>query len=148
MDIRKIKKLIELIEGSDVTEVEVHEGEESVRISRARPPVPVAAPPAVPAPRTPVTVPPAPEEGHTVRSPLVGIFYAAPSPEQPPYVELGQSVSPGAVLCIVEAMKVMNHIEAPVAGTILKVLVENGEPVEYDQALFVIQDGVQQARNR
>ena len=148
MDIRKIKKLMELIDGSDVTEIEVREGEESVRINRACPPVPVAAPPAVPATRTAAPAPPAAEEGHTVRSPLVGIFYTAPSPEQPPYAELGQSVAPGAVLCIVEAMKVMNHIEAPVAGTILKILVENGEPVEYDQALFVIQDSVRQDRNR
>ena len=140
MDIRKIKKLIELLETSDVAEIEVREGEESVRLSRARPPL---APAPAPSPAAPTARPVAEtvdtEEGHVVRSPLVGIYYAAPQPDQPPYVEVGQAVAKGDVLCIVEAMKVMNHIEATCAGTVIKIFAENGEPVEYDQPLFLIQ---------
>lgn len=140
MDIRKIKKLIELLESSGVAEIEVREGEESVRISRPRSQPaspPVAPPPAAPAAPTAETKGPE-EDGHVVRSPLVGIYYVAPQPDQPPYVELGQTVGKGDVLCIIEAMKVMNHIETTVAGSIARIFVENGEPVEYGQPLFLI----------
>jgi acetyl-CoA carboxylase biotin carboxyl carrier protein len=148
MDIRKVKKLIELLEESGVAEIEIHEGEESVRISRqaaapavasyhAPAPMPVAAEAGV----APVSVAPAPEpevEGHTVDSPMVGTFYRAPSPGATPFVEVGHKVSAGDTLCIIEAMKMLNQIEADRAGTIKAILVENGEPVEYGQALFVI----------
>lgn len=141
MDIRKIKKLIELLESSGVAEIEVREGEESVRISRPQSPPPSSSP-ATPPPPAAAAAPTAttdPEEdGHVVRSPLVGIYYMAPQPDQPPYAELGQTVAKGDVLCIIEAMKVMNHIEATVAGTITKIFAENGEPVEYGQPLFLI----------
>ena len=148
MDIRKIKKLIELLEASDAAEIEVREGEEAVRISRPRGQAPAvaagghaAAPPATgPGGAAPRREDRETEGGHVVRSPLVGIYYAAPHPEQPPYVEVGQSVAKGDVLCIIEAMKVMNHIGAEVSGTVVKVLAENGEPVEYDQPLFVIRE--------
>lgn len=152
MDLRKIKKLIELVEESGVAELEIQEGEESVRISRsssAPAPAPVqyaAAPqPAAPAP-APVAAPeadaaPAKEEvsGHQVRSPMVGTFYAAPSPGAKNFVEVGQKVNAGDVLCIVEAMKMMNQIEADVSGTIKAVLLSNGEPVEYDEPMFIIE---------
>lgn len=148
MDIRKIKKLIELLEESGINELEIQEGEESVRISRGGgtqvAPQPAAPQPAAPAP-APEAAPepekqaPAPEpEGHPVRSPMVGTFYNAPSPDAPPFVEEGQVVQAGDVLCIVEAMKMMNQIEADKSGTIKAVLVENGEPVEFDQPLFSI----------
>ena len=151
MDIRKVKKLIELLEESGIGEIEIKEGEESVRISRgvsgipagpasyAAPPVPAAAPPAAAPAPTPEAGGAAEEAaGHIVRSPMVGTFYRSPSPSSPAFVEAGKTVKPGDVLCIVEAMKMMNQIEADVAGTIEKVLVENGEPVEFDQPLFSI----------
>jgi acetyl-CoA carboxylase biotin carboxyl carrier protein len=150
MDIRKVKKLIELLQESDVAEIEIHEGEESVRISRTGPAAPafyaapamMAAPAAAPAPAAAAAggSAPAPEEikGHTVNSPMVGTFYRAPSPGSKPFVEIGQSVAVGDVLCIIEAMKILNQIESDRAGTVKRILVENGEPVEYNQPLFVI----------
>ena len=148
MDIRKVKKLIELLEESQVAEIEIHEGEESVRISRMpmqavvqAAPVAMAAPaaaaPPVAATPAPATEPATPE-GHTVTSPMVGTFYEAASPGAKPFVEIGQQVSVGDTLCIVEAMKMLNQIEADKAGTISAKLVENGEPVEFGQSLFVI----------
>ncbi|MDM7858177.1 acetyl-CoA carboxylase biotin carboxyl carrier protein [Thiopseudomonas acetoxidans] len=146
MDIRKVKKLIELLEVSNIDELEIHEGEESVRISRhsnkvAAAPVYTPAPVAAPAPAAaaaPVAEA-APElKGTVIRSPMVGTFYRAPSPTSGNFVEVGQSVKKGDVVCIVEAMKMMNHIETDVGGTIDSILVENGQPVEYDQPLFTI----------
>ncbi|WP_392561326.1 acetyl-CoA carboxylase biotin carboxyl carrier protein [Orbus sturtevantii] len=153
MDIRKIKKLIELVEESGISELEISEGEESVRISRALPP---AAYPvqnihvAQPAPNfvntitetTPTVVPSNDQcamTGQTIKSPMVGTFYRTPSPDSKSFVEVGQTVSVGDVLCIVEAMKMMNQIESEKAGTIKAILVENGQPVEFDQPLFVIE---------
>lgn len=150
MDIRKVKKLIELLEESGVAEIEIHEGEESVRISRqsqyaAAPvmaaPAPVAAPVAA-APAATAEAPAAAEnkiEGHAVKSPMVGTFYRAPSPGAKTFVEVGQSVNVGDTLCIIEAMKMLNQIESDKAGVVKAVLVENGQPVEYDQPLFVIE---------
>lgn len=151
MDIRKVKKLIELLEESNINELEITEGEESVRISRgatvvAAPapvaPAAVAAAPvaAAPAAAAPAAAPAASEElaGHVVRSPMVGTFYGSPAPGSPVFVEPGKAVKVGDVLCIVEAMKMMNQIEADKAGTIGAVLVEDGEPIEYDQPLFTI----------
>jgi len=157
MDIRKVKKLIELLEESGIGEIEIKEGEESVRISRgvsgtlAGPaPAPYAAPPpAAPAATTPPpSAPPSESEtdasarpatsGTIVKSPMVGTFYRSPSPSSAAFVEVGKTVKAGDVLCIVEAMKMMNQIEAEVSGTIEAVLVENGEPVEFDQPLFSI----------
>ncbi|MCQ8180636.1 acetyl-CoA carboxylase biotin carboxyl carrier protein [Methylomonas sp. SURF-1] len=147
MDIRKIKKLIDLIEESDIAEIEISEGEESVRISRysaAAPmqyaaPAPVAAAPA-PAASAPAAVP-AEEKisGHIVKSPMVGTFYRSASPGSAAFVELGQSVSVGQTLCIIEAMKILNQIEADKSGKIKQILVENGHPVEYGQPLFIIE---------
>ncbi|PVY76500.1 biotin carboxyl carrier protein [Tamilnaduibacter salinus] len=148
MDIRKVKKLIELLEESDIEELEIQEGDDAVRISRRRGQAePVVAAPA-PAPQAPAPAPtekpadePAGESepaGHRVRSPMVGTFYRAPSPSSKPFVEVGQTVAAGDVICIVEAMKMMNQIEADKSGTIVDVLVENGQPVEFDQPLFVI----------
>ena len=149
MDIRKVKKLIELLEESDVAEIEIHEGEESVRISRGSTAVvapmaaPVAsAPMAAPAPAAaPVAAPAAEPEiqGHAVRSPMVGTFYSAPSPEASAFVKEGDTVSAGQTLCIIEAMKILNQIESDKAGKVTKILVENGQPVEFDQPLFVIE---------
>jgi acetyl-CoA carboxylase biotin carboxyl carrier protein len=149
MDIRKIKKLIELLEESGINELEITEGEESVRISRGGP-VPqyapmhyTAAPQAAPAPAaapsaaTPAAAPVA--SGYQVRSPMVGSFYRAASPTSKNFAEVGQSVKVGDTLCIVEAMKMMNQIQSDKAGTITAILVENGEPVEFDQPLFVIE---------
>lgn len=156
MDIRKVKKLIELLEESGIGEIEIKEGEESVRISRgvsgapvpAAPPMNYAAPPPPPAaPSAPAAPAPAAEsssadssdsDGNIVRSPMVGTFYRSPSPSSASFVEVGKTVKAGDVLCIIEAMKMMNQIEADVSGTIEKVLVENGEPVEFDQPLFSI----------
>lgn len=150
MDIRKVKKLIELLEESGIAEIEIKEGEESVRISRAAPPsVPMMAAPApmpVPAPSVAAAAPTTEEtaaggelpEGHVVKSPMVGTFYRAPSPGASPFVEVGQQVNDGDTLCIIEAMKLLNQIEADKSGTIKAILVENGQPVEYDQPLFVI----------
>jgi len=149
MDIRKVKKLIELLEESDVAEIEIHEGEESVRISRGSTAVvapmaaPVAAAPmAAPAPAAaPVAAPTAEPEiqGHAVRSPMVGTFYSAPSPEASAFVKEGDTVSAGQTLCIIEAMKILNQIESDKAGKVTKILVENGQPVEFDQPLFIIE---------
>ena len=152
MDIRKVKKLIELLEESGIDELEIHEGEESVRISRhskqvaapqyqvAPAPAPVAAAPTPAAAPAPADAPAAPAEpsGHLVRSPMVGTFYRSPSPTAAVFVEVGQSVKAGDVLCIVEAMKMMNHIEADKSGVVQSILVENGQPVEFDQPLFSI----------
>ena len=148
MDIRKVKKLIELLEESGVAEIEIKEGEESVRISRATGSTPMmmapAAPAAAPAPAAPAAEAPAekPSEeitGHVVRAPMVGTFYRAPSPGAKPFIEEGQSVKNGDTLCIIEAMKLLNQIEADKAGTIKAILVENGQPVEYNQPLFIIE---------
>ncbi|MFO7593615.1 MAG: acetyl-CoA carboxylase biotin carboxyl carrier protein [Pseudomonadota bacterium] len=149
MDIRKVKKLIELLEESGIAEIEIHEGEESVRISRnSHAPAPVAAPVAAPAPSA-APAPAAAEEtaeagseipsGHQVTSPIVGTLYRSPSPSAKPFVEVGQSVNVGDTLCIIEAMKIMNQIEADKAGVIKAVLAENGEPVEFGQPLFIIE---------
>ncbi len=142
MDIRKIKKLIELLEESGIAEIEIKEGEESVRINRGSP---AAATHQVIAPQASVTsTTPAVEEqatipdGHTVNSPMVGTFYEAPAPEQKPFVEVGHTVRVGDTLCIIEAMKMLNQVEADQAGTIKAVLVENAQPVEFGQGLFVI----------
>lgn len=155
MDIRKVKKLIELLEESGIDELEIREGEESVRISRhsnkamaAQPvypaaPAPVAAPvaaapAAAPAPAADAAPAAAKLNGHVVRSPMVGTFYRAASPTSANFAEVGQTVKKGDILCIVEAMKMMNHIEAEASGVIESILVENGQPVEYDQPLFTI----------
>ncbi|KPZ54822.1 acetyl-CoA carboxylase biotin carboxyl carrier protein [Pseudoalteromonas sp. S3776] len=155
MDIRKIKKLIELVEESGIAELEITEGEESVRINRnnmsAGPAYAQYAPQqfAAPAPAAPTQAPAAPAveadatpaapAGHQVKSPMVGSFYSAASPEAPAYVEVGSQVKVGDTLCIVEAMKMMNQIESDKAGTVTAILVENGEPVEFDQPLFIIE---------
>mgnify|MGYP003356522648 CR=1 FL=1 len=152
MDIRKIKKLIELVEESGITELEVQEEEGTVRISRAAPAVapaaiqyaaapvaPVAAPAAVPAPVSPAEAPAAEVSGHQVRSPMVGTFYRSPSPEAKAFVEVGQTVKVGDALCIVEAMKMMNRIESDKAGVVKAILVNDGEAVEFDQPLIVIE---------
>ena len=158
MDIRKVKKLIELLEESGIGEIEIKEGEESVRISRGisgvpapapnysyPPPAPVAAAPAAPQPAAaPAAAPAETNEsasatnGTIVKSPMVGTFYRSPSPSSPAFVEVGKTVQAGDVLCIVEAMKMMNQIEAEVSGTIEAVLANSGEPVEFDQPLFSI----------
>ena len=152
MDIRKVKKLIELLEESGIDELEIKEGEESVRISRhskqpayapqpvyAQAPAPVAAPVAAAAPSADAAPAAAPKLNGTVaRSPMVGTFYRAASPTSANVVEVGQTVKKGDILCIVEAMKMMNHIEAEASGVIESILVENGQPVEYDQPLFTI----------
>lgn len=151
MDIRKIKKLIELVEESGISELEISEGEESVRISRvmtAAPAVqyvaqaPAAAVAAAPAAAAaPADVKPASEAmtGHVVRSPMVGTFYRTPSPDAKAFVEVGQTVSVGDPLCIVEAMKMMNQIEADKAGVVKAILLENGQPVEFDEPLVIIE---------
>jgi acetyl-CoA carboxylase biotin carboxyl carrier protein len=147
MDIRKIKKLIEIIEESGIAEIEIKEGEEFVRISRySAPPAPVAyAPqPAAPvaAPAVVAAVSAAGEEiitGHIVKSPMVGTFYRSASPGAKPFTDVGQKVQAGDTLCIIEAMKILNQIEADKSGTVTKILVENAEPVEYGQPLFVIE---------
>lgn len=149
MDIRKIKKLIELLEESDVAEIEIQEGEESVRISRISQQTvvhaaPVAAAPVAAAAPAPAAAPTeAPAEavvtGHQVISPMVGTYYSAASPGAKPFASVGQSVNVGDTLCIIEAMKLMNQIEADKAGVIKAILVENGQPVEYGQPLFIIE---------
>ena len=153
MDLRKIKKIIELLEESNLAEIEIKEGEESVRLARVTTGVAVHAPqPVQPAPvampmQSPVQAAtggapkPAGEplpDGELVRSPMVGTFYASPSPDKPPFVTVGQSVKAGDTLAIVEAMKMFNPIESDVSGTVLKILIESGQPVEFDQPLFVI----------
>jgi len=148
MDIRKIKKLIELVEESDITEIEISEGEESVRISRQAPPIAAVAAPVAPVAPAVAQQPVAPVEeaadnaiisGHAVKSPMVGTFYRASSPNAPSFVEVGQTVSEGETICIIEAMKILNQIEADMSGTIKQVLIENGQPVEFDQPLFIIE---------
>ncbi len=152
MDIRKVKKLIELLEESGIAELEINEGEESVRISRyssAAPPAPVnyAVPPAAaPAPAAAPSAPAAAESdeeslpsGHIVKSPMVGTFYSSPSPGAKAFVNVGDSVSEGDTICIVEAMKILNQIEADVSGTIKAILVDNAQPVEYGQPLMIIE---------
>ena len=143
MDIRKVKKLIELLEESNINELEITEGEESVRISRGGPiayaAAPVAMAPAVAAPAAAAPTAAADElSGHVVRSPMVGSYYSSPAPGSPTFVKVGQTVAPGDVLCIIEAMKMMNQIEADKAGTIGAILLEDGEPVEFDQPMFTI----------
>ena len=153
MDIRKVKKLIELLEESSISEIEIREGEETVRISRHSPgaapmmyaqgpmthmsAVTSSAAPAAPA--VPAVVAPAVPVGHTVMSPMVGSFYRAATPGSKSFVEVGQRVNVGDVLCIIEAMKMLNQIESDKAGMITAILVENGEPVEYGEPLFVIE---------
>jgi acetyl-CoA carboxylase biotin carboxyl carrier protein len=149
MDIRKVKKLIELLEESGIAEIEITEGEEAVRISRyMQPPAPVAiaAAPLAPAPQPAAapTSPAAAEEkplpsGHQVKSPMVGTFYRSPSPGAKAFVEVGQTVKEGEVLCIIEAMKMMNQIESDKAGTVKAILAENGEALEFGQPLFIIE---------
>ncbi|BCX87996.1 acetyl-CoA carboxylase biotin carboxyl carrier protein [Methylomarinovum tepidoasis] len=155
MDIRKIKKLLELLEDTSIAEIEIHEGEESVRITRVsqtqqtvvQVPAPEIQPPPQPAqPPTPAAEAPAAEaageeelKGHIVRSPMVGTFYRAPAPGAKPFVEVGQHVNVGDTLCIIEAMKILNQIEADKSGVVTKILVEDGQPVEYNQPLFVIE---------
>lgn len=151
MDIRKIKKLIELIEESDIAELEISEGEESVRLSRYSSQAPVQAMASAP-PVAPVAAAPAihseeivqiPVEekisGHIVKSPMVGTFYRSATPGAKSFVDIGQSVNVGDTLCIIEAMKILNQIEADKSGKITKILIENSQPVEYDQPLFVIE---------
>lgn len=156
MDIRKIKKLIELVEESGIMELEISEGEESVRISRgsaapssvqytipAAAPAPVAAPAAAPAPVAAPAAPTAVEKtdlsGHVIRSPMVGTFYRSPSPDAKAFVEVGQSVKVGDALCIVEAMKMMNRIEADKAGVVKAILINDGNAVEFDEPLIIIE---------
>ena len=148
MDIRKGKKLIELLEASSVDEIEIKEGEESVRISRnTGAPIAMAAPVAAPAMPAPAALAPAPvtpeaaapSAANAVKSPMVGTFYRSPSPDAAPFVEVGQNVRVGDVLCIVEAMKMMNQIEADRAGTVTAVHAENGDPVEFDQPLITVE---------
>ena len=153
MDIRKVKKLIELLAESNIDEIEIHEGDDSVRISRgsrgvAVGPAPVAAVAVAPTPAVTVTAEPEPVSaepeaaaapaGYLLKSPMVGTFFRAPTPESPPFVEVGQTVREGDVVCIIEAMKMMNQIEAERAGVVEAILVENGEPVEFDQPLLTI----------
>jgi acetyl-CoA carboxylase biotin carboxyl carrier protein len=147
MDLRKLKTLIDLVADSGIAELEITEGEGKVKIvkfSQASapvayaPPAPVAAAPAPAAPAAAAPAAPAAPEGHSVNSPMVGTFYRSPNPGASPFVELGQSVKEGEPLCIIEAMKLLNEIEADKSGVIKEILVENGEPVEYGQPLFII----------
>ena len=152
MDLRKLKKLIDLVQESGISELEVTEGEEKVKIVKHGPPPmhaaaampPAAQPPAAPAPvaaapaSAPAEAPPPAVEGHVVKAPMVGTFYRSSSPNSKPFAELGQAVSVGDTLCIIEAMKLMNEIEADKSGTVKQILVENGQPVEYGQPLVVI----------
>ncbi len=149
MDLRKLKTLIDLVSESGIAEIEVTEGEDKVRIVNkyAGAPMHAAAPLAMPAaPAAPVAVaapaaaaePPAAPSGHVVKSPMVGTFYRSPNPESKAFVEIGQTVKAGDTLCIIEAMKLLNEIEADVAGTVREILVDNGQAVEYGQPLFII----------
>lgn len=149
MDIRKIQKLIDLFDHSSLSELEIKEGEESVRLKRvgveAAPPVAAAPPVLAHLPPPPPAAEPIAEsapaqipDGHVIKSPMVGTFYRAPSPTSKPFVEEGQQVEAGATLCIIEAMKMLNQIESDRAGVVSAVLVENGQPVEFDQPLVVI----------
>ena len=148
MDLRKLKKLIDLVQESGISELEITEGEEKVKIvkggavvlSHAAPvaaPAPAAAPAAEPRPAA--AAEPAPgQEGHVVKAPMVGTFYRSASPDAKPFVEVGDTVKEGQTICVIEAMKLMNEIESDASGTIKAILVENGQPVEYGQALFII----------
>jgi acetyl-CoA carboxylase biotin carboxyl carrier protein len=154
MDLRKLKKLIDLVQESGIAELEITEGEERVRIASGGAvsvtpiagPAPVAAAPlpsgpaaaATQAAAVPAAAPAPADEGHAVKSPMVGTFYRAPSPDAKPFVEVGGVVKEGETICVIEAMKLMNEIEADASGTIKAILVENGQPVEYGQALFII----------
>lgn len=153
MDLRKIKKLIDLLEESNLAELEIKEGEEVVRLSRVPKggitvaAAPTAMPVAAPAPAAPVAAAPAAETapaadalpaGHVIKAPMVGTFYASSTPGAPPFVKVGQQVKQGETLGIIEAMKMFNQIEAEVGGTVQAILVENGQPVEFDQPMFVI----------
>lgn len=151
MDIRKIKKLIELVQETDVTEIEISEGEETVRICRgsqgiaaypaALPQVNLPLTTAASAPAASAATPEEKEElrGNIVRSPMVGTFYASPSPDADPFVKIGQSIHAGDTICIIEAMKMFNRIESEFSGKVSRVLVENGQPVEYDEPLFIVE---------
>lgn len=148
MDIRKIKKLIELVEESGINELEISEGEESVRISRGGQVVsaapmmqaaPIAAAPVAASPAPVADAAPAALSGHIVRSPMVGTFYSSASPDAPAFVEVGQHVNAGDTLCIVEAMKMMNQIEADKSGVIKEILASNEDAIEFDQPLFIIE---------
>ncbi|MGA8051565.1 MAG: acetyl-CoA carboxylase biotin carboxyl carrier protein [Burkholderiales bacterium] len=149
MDLRKLKKLIDLVEESGIAELEITEGEEKVKIVKGgglsvspAPSAPAPAPAAISAeakaaaPAVPAAE--APAEGHVVKSPMVGTFYRAPSPDAKPFVEVGEAVKEGQTICIVEAMKLMNEIESDASGTVKAILVENGQPVEYGQPLFIV----------
>jgi acetyl-CoA carboxylase biotin carboxyl carrier protein len=149
MDLRKLKKLIDLVQESGIAELEITEGEEKVKIVKggavtvAAPVAPATVPPPTAEPRaaapSAVAEPPgAGQEGHVVKAPMVGTFYRSPSPDAKPFVEVGQGVKEGQTICIIEAMKLMNEIEADASGTVKAVLVENGQPVEYGQPLFIL----------
>ena len=149
MDIRKIKKLVEILEESGLAEIEIHEQEESIRLSRHSQHQPIAAAPvaALPTPALPLAAAPEAasggdeadlEEGYVVRSPMVGTFYGSPNPESDPFVRVGQSIKAGDVVCIIEAMKMFNQIESEVDGKVVSVLVDNAQPIEFDQPLFII----------
>ena len=149
MDIRKVKKLIELLEESGISEIEISEGEESVRISRypkpgtvamTQAPMVAAAPPAAAAAPIAAQAPPPPARGQQVTAPMVGTFYSGPAPGAKPFVEIGSEVKPGDTLCVIEAMKMMNQIESEFAGRVVSVLAENGSPVEFGQPLFLIEE--------
>ena len=146
MDLRKLKKLIDLVQESGIAELEITEGEEKVKIVKggvvvsapaaALPPVAEVKP--APAAAAPGPEPEAAQEGHVVKAPMVGTFYRTPSPDAKPFVEVGQAVKEGDTICIIEAMKLMNEIEADASGTVKAILVENGQPVEYGQPLFIL----------
>ena len=147
MDLRKLKKLIDLVQESGISELEITEGEEKVKIVKGGAVVLSAAPVAAPAPaaapaaepRLAAAAEPAPgQEGHVVKAPMVGTFYRSASPDAKPFVEVGQAVKEGDTICIIEAMKLMNEIEADASGVVKAILVENGQPVEYGQALFIL----------
>ncbi|MDE0005826.1 MAG: acetyl-CoA carboxylase biotin carboxyl carrier protein [Rhodospirillaceae bacterium] len=146
MDVRKIKKLMELVESHEIAEIEISEGDQSIRVTRltttpgvpAQVPVHVTEPPASERPESPPAE--ATASGHEITSPMVGTFYAGPAPGAKPFVDLGSRIEVGDTLCIVEAMKMMNPIEADVDGTIVSILVENGAPVEFGQVLFLIEE--------
>jgi acetyl-CoA carboxylase biotin carboxyl carrier protein len=147
MDLRKLKKLIDLVQESGIAELEITEGEEKVKIvkggvvSVSAAPVmamPAAAPASTPAAAAPAEAPDASQEGHVVKAPMVGTFYRSPSPDAKVFVEVGQAVKEGDTICIIEAMKLMNEIEADASGVVKAILVENGQPVEYGQPLFIL----------
>jgi acetyl-CoA carboxylase biotin carboxyl carrier protein len=153
MDLRKLKKLIDLVQESGIAELEITEGEEKVKIVKggavsitpmapAAPAAPSAAPVPVPAagaaPPAPAAEPQGGQEGHVVKAPMVGTFYRSPSPDAKPFVEVGQTIKEGQTICIIEAMKLMNEIEADASGVVKAILVENGQPVEYGQPLFIL----------